>query len=286
VSPILLAAVASACFALTYIFPRLAVQTVSSLLGGFISSLVVFALYLPWILWTFPGAAFLNPQLLWFIGIGVLIPGVSRSLQFEGVKRIGAAPSGLLRGLGPLFSTALAVLLLGERPSAQVLAGTFSIVAGIVVLSARRGEMRSWELSGILYGLAATLIWVSRDIVIRYTAPQVAHPALAIFVMAATSTLVMGAACLVWDRGAARRASWEGLGYFGLTGLAGFGALTSLFFALRAGEVVVVTPIVSAQPFFVLLFSLLLPKGMEMVTAFMALGCLLIVVGGVLIGTG
>lgn len=41
----------------------------------------------------------------------------------------------LARGTGPLLSTALAILLFGERPSALALAGALSIVGGVFVLT-------------------------------------------------------------------------------------------------------------------------------------------------------
>ncbi len=68
-----------------------------------------------------------------------------------------------------------------------------------------------------------------------------------------------------------------------LVGISSFSALTALFFALEEGRIVVVTPITSAQPLFVLLFSRFLPQGMETLTPLMVLGAAFIVAGGALI---
>ncbi|MBI2177962.1 MAG: DMT family transporter [Candidatus Tectomicrobia bacterium] len=281
---VLLAVFSSVCFSLTYIFSRIGALGASSMLGGFISSVVVTVLFLPWIAATVPVSAFKDPQLLWFVGLGIFMPGLVRAIQVEGIKRIGAAPSGILRGLAPFVSTTMAVILLGERPSLRVAAGTCAIIAGLVVLSVRRGELRSWNLTGVVCGLLATFIWSVRDVVIRHAAPRVGYEGLAIFVMSATSMLAMGMGCLLADRGAFGRAARRGVVGFVLVGLASFGALITLFAALRHGEVVVVTPIVSTQPLFVLLFAPLLLRGMETVTRLMVLGALLIVLGGALIG--
>lgn len=281
---VLLALFSSVCFSLTYIYSRIGAAGASSLLGGFISASVVTLLFLPWIAATVPVSAFKNTQLLWFVGLGIFMPGLVRTIQVEGIKRIGAAPSGILRGLGPFVSTTMAVILLGERPTPQVLAGTCAIFAGLVVLSVRQGDLRSWNVMGIAYGLLATFIWSVRDVVIRYAQPGVAYEGLAIFIMSATSMAAMGVGCLAADPGALGRATRRGIGGFLLVGLASFGALITLFAALRHGEVAVVTPIVSTQPLFVLLFAPILLRGMETVSRLMILGAVLIVLGGALIG--
>ena len=277
-----LAVAASAFFALTFIFSRLATQEATPVFGGFVASATVTLLYLPWIAASVPMSAFANPHLLWFVGLGVITPSISRTFQFAGVQRIGAAPSGILRGLGPLFSSTLAVLLLGEQLTPVLALGTALIICGIVVLSIKKGEMRSWAITGIAYALGATLIWVMRDLIIRYSSPDVPYKTLAIFVMAGTSSIVM-ALVLANSKSGRKGFTGKGLFYFILVGIASFSALTSLFFALEEGRIVVVTPITSAQPLFVLLFSRFLPQGMEPLTPLMVLGAAFIVAGGALI---
>ena len=249
-----LAVAASAFFALTFIFSRLATREATPVFGGFVASAVVTLLYLPWIAASVPMSAFANPHLLWFVGLGLITPSISRTFQFAGVQRIGAAPSGILRGLGPLFSSTLAVLLLGERLTPVLAMGTGLIICGIVVLSISKDEIRSWALTGIAYAIGATLIWVMRDLIIRYSSPDVPYKTLAIFVMAGTSSIVM-AFVLANSKRAREDFTGKGLFYFVLVGVASFSALTALFFALEEGRIVVVSPITSAQPLFVLLFS-------------------------------
>ncbi|MDP7168365.1 MAG: DMT family transporter [Nitrospinota bacterium] len=280
-------AVASSFFvSMTYIFARLAGREVTPLLGGLITSVVIAALFLPWVLFVVPAREYANPSLLWYVGLGVFIPGLARAVHFASILRIGASPTALLRGLGPLFSSTFAVLLLGEALSDLVATGTGFIVLGIAALSIRKGEMRSWSLIGVLYGLAATWILVSRDLVVRYASVQTPYKTLAIFVMAATSVLVMSVAWGGFDKKSLASVPRRGLFFFVLVGFFGFLALTSLFLALERGNVVVVTPIVSSQPLFVMLLSRLFLEEMERITPLMILGGVFIALGGGLIGVG
>ncbi len=283
---IFLAVTAAVFFALTFILMRMAGREVPPMLGGLIISAVMSAGLLPWVAATVPLREYGNPNLLWYVGIGVLIPGFGRSIHIAGIQRIGAAPSALIRGLGPLFSSSLAVLVLGEVISVRVAAGTGFIVLGILALSIRQGEMRTWAISGVLFSLGATMTFVFRDLIIRYSSPDVPYKTLAIFAMASTSTVLMAAAW-VW-LGDKKIASLprRSLALFVGVGVSSIFAQLFLFLALDRGEVVVVTPIVSAQPLFVMLLSFFLLRGVEKVTPAMVLGGAFITLGGALISLG
>src|SRR5205809_288129 len=69
-----------------------------------------------------------------------------------------------LINLHPLFATGVAILLLGERVTAPILAGTVVIVFGTILLSigGRRGGIRPWQitlplLSAACFGVVAVL---------------------------------------------------------------------------------------------------------------------------------
>ena len=64
----------------------------------------------------------------------------------------------LARGTGPIFATAGAIALLGERPGPVALAGTAAIAVGVVLLLATRGLARGPALvyallTGLLIGI-------------------------------------------------------------------------------------------------------------------------------------
>lgn len=60
----------------------------------------------------------------------------------------------LARGTGPLLAVVLAILVLGERPSALGLSGAGVVIAGVVVIGFAGGRERAHgNRAGILYGL-------------------------------------------------------------------------------------------------------------------------------------
>jgi len=78
----------------------------------------------------------------------------------------------------------------------------------------------------------------------------------------------------------------KGAIYFVISGLIYSLALVALFFALRFGRVVFVTPLTGTSPLFVLLFSHIFFKGIEKVTPFLVIGGILIVTGSALVAIG
>lgn len=63
----------------------------------------------------------------------------------------------LARGSGPALATLLAVLVLGERPGMQALAGTAIVVVSVFVLSGGRGLLAAERRSAVVYGLVTGL---------------------------------------------------------------------------------------------------------------------------------
>ncbi len=69
----------------------------------------------------------------------------------------------LARGTGPFLAVIGAVLILGERPAAGVLAGGMLVIAGVFVLSGRGGRSRREGASraAVMYGLATGVVIAS-----------------------------------------------------------------------------------------------------------------------------
>jgi uncharacterized membrane protein len=204
-----------------------------------------------------------------------------RLLRFVSIERVGASVTAALNNLYPFVSTALAVLLLGERVTPAIAAGTVVIVLGTVMLSAsgRRVGFRPRDLafpvlSAVCFGVVAVL----RKVGLGQIGPVEG------FAVNVTTALVAVTAFLLASRGRHGLAvDRRAVGYFVLAGLAENGSVFLGLLALQAGTVSVVTPLSGAAPVFALLLSYLFLRGVETLTGLVVAGTACVVLGVYLI---
>jgi uncharacterized membrane protein len=232
---------------------------------------------------------------------GLAAPGASQILFTLAIRDAGPSRTSVLVGTAPLFSVALALTVLGEPVVPLLLVGAVLIVCGGIFLVGERVRPESFRLLGYAFALGATVLFASRDNLVRHLAVDTDVPAS----LAAAATLASGT-LVVAAYAAARRASNTLLlardrpsgGQAGasntllLASLRGFG-LAGLFFGLSyaaqfeayyRGRVTVVSPLVATESLFGVLFSALLIRRSELIGKGLVAGALLIVAGGALIG--
>src|SRR3989440_11087455 len=97
-----------------------------------------------------------------FVLAGLIGTVAGRLLRFVSIDKVGASVAASLINLHPLVATGLAILLLGERVTAPILAGTVVIVLGTTLLSfggqrtgLRPGQIPLPPLSATCVGVAA-----------------------------------------------------------------------------------------------------------------------------------
>ena len=138
----LLALLAALGFGTASVLLRRGLQHATPLTAALVS--VVFTAGFIWLIAaaTTPLASLLTPRILPFLAAGLIAPGLARLLMFIGIHRIGVGRAAPLVGTAPLFSVAIAILALGERPTGMLLTGAAAIVAGGALLSHRAGTER------------------------------------------------------------------------------------------------------------------------------------------------
>lgn len=112
-------------------------------------------LYLPiisWVLWT-TQPQFSAQHWLALLATSVLHLGYSLSLQAGYRASDLSLVYPLARGVGPLLSFFLAILLLGETPGAYSFAGVLLIVSGITLISGLLERRHKAPLRGVMWGL-------------------------------------------------------------------------------------------------------------------------------------
>lgn len=105
-----------------------AAVAVTLLVGG--------AVLAPWTLAALPQLT-APPTLALVLWLGPVTAAAAYWFFVTGLRRVSAATAGTLSLVEPLVATALAVVVLGERPSASVTAGAVLLLGGLVLVSRR-----------------------------------------------------------------------------------------------------------------------------------------------------
>ncbi len=216
-----------------------------------------------------------------FLLAGLLGPGLSQLLFTFGVRDAGPSRTSVVVGTAPLFSMAMALVLLDEPLVAGLVVGALLIVTGGVLLVSERTRPEHVRRIGLVFALGATIVFAARDTFVRWLATDTdVEPGLA-----AVATLVAGAAVvgiyLVVSR---TRVVARDLSAFVPAGVLFGLSYVCLFEAYYRGRVTVVSPLVATESLWGVTLSALLLRRQELVGPRLVAGAALVVVGGALIG--
>jgi drug/metabolite transporter (DMT)-like permease len=184
-------------------------------------------------------------------------------------------------GTAPLFSVAIALVLLDEPAQAGVIVGALLIVVGGILLVREPGRPEHVKWIGLGFALLATLVFAVRDNLVRHLSLETdVEPALA-----ASATLLAGGATVVaWLLVSRRRLPRRGFSAYAPAGVLFGLSYLCLFEAYYRGRVSVVSPLVATESLWGVALSALLLRRHELVGPRLLAGAGLVVLGGVLIG--
>ena len=228
--------------------------------------------------------------LAWCVMLGAFNFLGGRNLSYLAVGRIGASRAGAIVGTSAVFASILAITITGERPHWVVLIGTVVVVGGLATALGRNildsagggGATSRTALAGYLLAFGAACCYGTTNVVVRaltldYTSPLVVSTISLLFGILLVAPVAAKQAVAAIP--VARQSSGF-LVYAGLSGLAAATGVNCTYFALQRAEVVVVAPIVSANPLFTLILAALFLSAQENVNRWLVLGTV-ITVGGV-----
>lgn len=277
--PVLYATMAAVCFGGQVVLTMRSFAHVEPQTSAMISigtSVVIFWLLAPFLLKT---EYFSNPGMWVFAGNGLIHPIFSIYLAYEAAKRMGPTVSATVSGTTPLFATAGAVLVLGEHITIAFLVGTIVTVAGIMVLSWKRQGHTKWALWALIFPIGAAAIRGANHNIGKFGLELLPSPYFASLVSFTISFL--GSVLIYRFRVGSLpyRLPLRGLMWSGFAGTSIAVGVLSMYSALNCGRVIVVSPIISAFPFFTLLISLFFRQELF---SFRVLAGVVCVVGGVI----
>ncbi|HEV8642783.1 MAG TPA: DMT family transporter [Methylomirabilota bacterium] len=277
--PALLALLAAFAFGIAGVLLKRGLQYATPLTAALVS--VTFTTGLVWLLaaLTTELSLLMTGTILPFLIAGLVAPGLARLALFVGVDRIGVSRAAPLVATAPLFSVAMAILFLGERPSWMLLVGAACIVTGGVLLSQRGLTDRAWRRRDLVFPLLAALGFAFRDNISRYGFREYSDPLLAAAAATLTSLAVMWLFAGLQAGSGRMRLQWIGLGFLALSGLSEGLAYMTMWRALALGDVSVVSPLINAQSIFAVALAAVFLRDLERVTWRIAVAAGLIVAG-------
>ena len=211
-----------------------------------------------------------------FFLAGLLAPGASQILFTLGIREIGASRTSVTVGAAPLAAVAIALVFLGEPLRIPLVVGALGVVAGGVLLAAERDRPGHLRGRGLLYAAAAAALFATRDNLVRALHAQASPET------AAAATLVAGTiVAALWAR---RPPTKRELGRLAPAGILFGLSYVCLFEAYWRGRVTVVSPLVATESLWGVALAALLIRQTEGMGRRLALGALLIVAGGAIIG--
>ena len=234
--------------------------------------------------------------LAWCVMLGAFNFLGGRNLSYLAVGRIGAARTGAIVGTSAVFASILAIAFTGERPHWVVLVGTLVVVGGlaaalgknIMETAGAEGATRRGVMIGYLVALGAACCYGTTNVVVKqltidYTSPLVVATISLFFGILLVAPVAAKQA--VASLGEVRRSPMF-LVYAGLSGLAAAAGVNCTYLALQRADVVVVSPIVSANPLFTLLLAALFLSRQENVNRWLVMGIILTAAGVLLVVLG
>jgi drug/metabolite transporter (DMT)-like permease len=223
---------------------------------------------------------------LLFVAVGLMVPGVTRVLSFRGIRTMGSSITSTIINTTPMFSTVLAIVLLGERPAPLILAGVALTVGGLITVS-WVGENTSYKKIELVYPFLCALIFSLKDVTVRWGLGDGAgQPILAAGIAALTSTIeiflvtryIQGEKFSLPPAKIAHWFVWSGI----FTG----GSFLFMYVALSMERVTIVAPLINSYAVFVLVLTPLMARQVESVTWRKVIGAAMVVAGIFLVSLG
>jgi drug/metabolite transporter (DMT)-like permease len=255
--------------------PGVELATVCTVLGALVVALVAAAAEVP--------SRGVHAGAAWpFLLAGVLQPGIGQLLVTLAIREAGASRASVVFGVAPLISVTIALLFLGEPASVPLIVGAVLIVAGGVELARERGRPEHLRAIGLLYAFAVTVLFSVRDNLLRWLSRSTDVPP----AVAAAASIIGGTVVILVVLGPrlrGRQRLHDALPFLGVGVLFGLSYI-SLFEAFYRGRVTVVSPLIATESLWGVGLAYLLIRHTEFVGRRLAIGAVLVVAGGVLIG--
>ncbi len=279
VLPIVFGLLTSLCFAVASLLAQRGYHLAPAPWGAWIT-IVANAAFLLGAHWLIEGHGqlFVADNLI-FVAVGLFVPGVTRVLSFRAIRTMGSSVTSTIVNTTPMFSTVLAVLILGERPGMLVLAGVLLTVSGLITVS-WGGEKTPYARVELVFPFLCALMFSMKDIAVRWgLGGGGSQPILAAAIAALTSTVEIFLLTRYLQRHKFALPPLPVLRLFVWSGFFTGGSFLFMFVAYSMERVSIVAPLVNSYTVFVALLTPFMARQIESLTPRKLAGAALVVAG-------
>ena len=223
----------------------------------------------------------------WFMIIGVLGGVGGRYLHFFSLKELGLARTAIILQTSIVWSTGLAIALLGERMNLAIGAGTAAIMIGSILLVHKgESELKKIPIAYYLIPVGAAFLQGLSHLLRKYGYAWIDSAPLGMSISNTFSVMTMIAIMPFTNESIPK--TWGRRPVLFIVVGAVFNAIAALFFwtAIQHGELVQVVPITRISVLLMIFTSWLFYRKLERITARVVYGGLLSVVGVFLVVWG
>jgi len=286
---IILCFMAAFFFACHAVFVKVGLKGSDPMLAALISSSInVIFLWTLTILFV-PLRVFMHKGVIYLITAGLLAPCLARVFMYTGIEKVGVSITSPIRSTFPFFAVILAILFLDERFTAFVGLAIISTVCGVVLLSSsppdnvRAPTQLRWEKKDLLFPFAAALFYGVSDFFRKIGMITVTSPVGGATVVTTASLLFFAMIFPLIKKRRRMTMSSRNTLFFSLGGISASLGQISLLSALKKGDLIIVSPLVSTTPLFILLLTYIFFKKSERITFRVVLGVISVVAGVVIL---
>jgi drug/metabolite transporter (DMT)-like permease len=224
-----------------------------------------------------------SPAMIYYMISGCIQPLFARALFYEGITRIGVARAGPLRGVEPLFATAIAITIFHEQPGPLVFLGTILIMGSLWLISGKQAGDAKWRVMDTIFPISAGLISAISQSLRKQALKIIPDPFVAVAVVTSVSFILLLGFVYTTKRAHLLRVPREAFLFFFCAALIATLAQVANFIALGRGELSVIIPLLNTTPLFTVFFSALFLRKIETVNQRIVFGAVLMVAGVALI---
>ena len=288
---ILFALLSSVTFGSSAVFARVGLQYIGPLIGTliavFTSLIFVSMAVIAFDLDSLISVSFV--AVLWFALLGILNFPLARNFLFLGLRAIGASRASAIGASSPLFALIFIVTILRESVTVPLIIGTFSVIGGLVLVLFEGDKFviapnaRIW---GYIFSFSSALCYGIGLVITKWGVSKLTTPLSGCIISLAFGFLTLFLLAVGKGININVKANKKAIGLISISGLLSAAGLFSLYSAMSMTPASVVSPLYGTHPLFTLLGVHFFLQRLEKITTHIVIGCLLVVIGGILITLG